>query len=377
MRKRLYILFLALLTWVGSAFASDKLSVANVTLEPGGEATLVINFNFTTDNFTGYQFDLVLPEGIVTVKDEEGSPSFELGEGVYYKSHTVSASHLSSCDRFVCLSTSSQIFKVMSGVLLAIPISTDASLTSGTYEGKLKNIQFGTKDGRTLYLDEATFSITVNSQGGETPSGDRLVVGNAVASPGGSVNLDIQFEFETDNFTGYQFDLVLPESVNVVMDEEDAPSFELGEGVYYKSHNVSASHLSSCDRFVCLSTSSQIFKKMNGLLLTIPVSVAASSSGVLQGMLKNIQFGTQDGRTIYFDNVPFTITIGDGVIIGDVNKDGAVTIADVTALINILGGKDDGAIQKYDHDAADVNLDENVTIDDVPELVNIILNEQP
>jgi hypothetical protein len=151
----------------------------------------------------------------------------------------------------------------------------------------------------------------------------------------------------------------------------------LGEGVYYKSHNVSASHLSSCDRFVCLSTSSQIFKKMNGLLLTIPVSVAASSSGVLQGMLKNIQFGTQDGRTIYFDNVPFTITIGDGVIIGDVNKDGAVTIADVTALINILGGKDDGAIQKYDHDAADVNLDENVTIDDVPELVNIILNEQP
>lgn len=377
MRKRLYILFLALLTWVGSAFASDELSVANVTLEPGGEATLVINFNFTTDNFTGYQFDLVLPEGIVTVKDEGGSPSFELGEGVYYKSHTVSASHLSSCDRFVCLSTSSQIFKVMSGVLLAIPISTDASLTSGTHEGKIKNIQFGTKDGRTLYLDEATFSITVNSQGGETPSGDRLVVGNAVASPGGFVNLDIQFEFETDNFTGYQFDLVLPESVNVVMDEEDAPSFELGEGVYYKSHNVSASHLSSCDRFVCLSTSSQIFKKMNGLLLTIPVSVAASSSGVLQGMLKNIQFGTQDGRTIYFDNVPFTITIGDGVIIGDVNKDGAVTIADVTALINILGGKDDGAIQKYDHDAADVNLDENVTIDDVPELVNIILNEQP
>ena len=87
MRKRLYILFLALLTWVGSAFATDELSVANITLEPGGEATLVIDFNFTTDNFTGYQFDLVLPEGIVTVKDEDDAPSFELGEGVYYKSH--------------------------------------------------------------------------------------------------------------------------------------------------------------------------------------------------------------------------------------------------------------------------------------------------
>lgn len=375
MRKRLYILFLALLTWVGSAFAADVLSVANVTLEPGGEATLEIDFNFATDNFTGYQFDLVLPSGVSTVLDEDEAPSFELGQGVYYKSHTVSASRLSSCDRFVCLSTSSQIFKLMSGVLLTIPVSADASLTGGTYEGKLKNIQFGTKDGRTLYLDEVTFSVTVNSSGGETPSGDRLVVGNVVASPGGTVNLDIQFEFETDNFTGYQFDLVLPEGVNTVMDEEDAPSFELGEGVYYKSHNVSASHLSSCDRFVCLSTSSQIFKKMNGVLLTIPVSVASSCSGVLQGVLKNIQFGTRDGKTYYLENASFEITIGGDLLIGDVNRDGQITIADVTALVDIILGKDDVEPYRYDHLAADVDRNGTITISDVPSLVNIILGQ--
>lgn len=376
MRKRLYILFLALLTWVGSAFASDELSVANVTLEPGGEATLVIDFNFTTDNFTGYQFDLVLPEGIVTVKDEDDAPSFELGEGVYYKSHTISASHLSSCDRFVCLSTNSSVFKKMQGVLLTIPISADATADGGTYEGTLKKIQFGTKDGQTIYLDDVPFSIKVNSQGGETPSGDRLIVEGVSASQGATVNLDIQFEFETDNFTGYQFDLVLPSGVDAVIDEEGAPTFELGEGVYYKSHIVSASHLSSCDRFVCLSTSSMVFKKKNGILLTIPLSVdAAVKNGALQGKLKSIQFGTQNGSTIYFEDVPFTIMVGDESPVGDINYDGLISIADVTALVNIILGKDNEEPYVYNHKAADVNGDKAISISDVTALVNIILGK--
>jgi hypothetical protein len=159
------------------------------------------------------------------------------------------------------------------------------------------------------------------------------------------------------------------------MDEDDAPSFELGEGVYYKSHNVSASHLASCDRFVCLSTSSQIFKKMNGVLLTIPVSVASSCSGVLQGVLKNIQFGTRDGKTYYLENASFEITIGGDLLIGDVNRDGQITIADVTALVDIILGKDDVEPYRYDHLAADVDRNGTITISDVPSLVNIILGQ--
>ena len=225
--KKLYIVFMALLTWVGSAFAADELTVANITSDAGSEATLVIDFNFTTDNFTGYQFDLVLPSGIVTVKDEEGVPSFELGEEVYYKSHTVSASHLSSCDRFVCLSTNSSVFKKMQGTLLSIPICVDADVNSDTYDGKLKNIQFGTKD----------------------------------------------------------------------------------------------------------------------------------------------------GKTIYFEDVPFSITIGDATLVGDVNYDGLISIADVTALVNILLGNDDAEPYKYNHKAANVNGDEDINSEDVTALMGIILGE--
>ena len=61
-------------------------------------------------------------------------------------------------------------------------------------------------------------------------------------------------------------------------------------------------------------------------------------------------------------------------VLGDVNRDGYVTIADVTALVNIILGKATEA-DNYDMKAANVNGDENITIADVTALVNIILGK--
>ncbi len=62
------------------------------------------------------------------------------------------------------------------------------------------------------------------------------------------------------------------------------------------------------------------------------------------------------------------------IILGDVNRDNAITIADVTALVNIILGKDDEE-QLYSHVAADVNEDGDITIADVTALVNLILGK--
>ena len=60
-------------------------------------------------------------------------------------------------------------------------------------------------------------------------------------------------------------------------------------------------------------------------------------------------------------------------LLGDVNGDGQITIADVTALVNIILGKD--TTGQYNHAAADVNQDNQITIADVTALVNIILGK--
>ena len=63
------------------------------------------------------------------------------------------------------------------------------------------------------------------------------------------------------------------------------------------------------------------------------------------------------------------VTMSDTVVPGDVNKDGSITIADVTMLVNQVLGKD------IPTPAADVNGDGRVTIADVTELVNIVLGK--
>ena len=60
-------------------------------------------------------------------------------------------------------------------------------------------------------------------------------------------------------------------------------------------------------------------------------------------------------------------------LMGDVNSDDKVTIADVTALVNIILGKDTAGL--YNRDAADVNGDHQITIADVTALVNVILGK--
>ena len=64
------------------------------------------------------------------------------------------------------------------------------------------------------------------------------------------------------------------------------------------------------------------------------------------------------------------------IIKGNVNKDGKVTIADVTALVDIILGKDGTEPFVFDHECADVNEDGIITIPDVSALVNIILGAE-
>lgn len=66
----------------------------------------------------------------------------------------------------------------------------------------------------------------------------------------------------------------------------------------------------------------------------------------------------------------------EATLVGDVNRDNAVTIADVTALVNILQGKDSQAPYLYDHEAANVDGVGDVTADDLKALVQLLINKK-
>ena len=95
---------------------------------------------------------------------------------------------------------------------------------------------------------------------------------------------------------------------------------------------------------------------------------------------------TYDNSNVYVTNAETTATIalaevqdmyfsneagGSDYKIGDVNKDGSVTISDVTALIDYLLGGDESTINVL---AANVNGDDGVTIADVTALIDLLLS---
>lgn len=85
--------------------------------------------------------------------------------------------------------------------------------------------------------------------------------------------------------------------------------------------------------------------------------------------------GWRDNRLYYTDGSKFVIpgTEPQGMR-GDVNNDGAVTISDVTALINALLNGNQQASDEFNPTNADTNQDGHLSIGDVTALINYLLS---
>ena len=76
---------------------------------------------------------------------------------------------------------------------------------------------------------------------------------------------------------------------------------------------------------------------------------------------------TTSSNIVYLEVRPKPVTL-----LGDVNGDGFVNVADVTALISyVLGGNPSSSFNKFN---ADVNDDNKHTVADVTMLINMVLN---
>ena len=161
-----------MLTGVGTAFA-DTVTVENLTVPIGGQATLVVNYQYdVAEQYSGWQFSLVLPEGLSTLKDSKGNPSFTTGS-CYDASYTFTSSTDGTTDDFVALSLQSSPMTGTSGVLVSIPIvSADNLAVGNTFNATLKGIQFGNVDGvHTTFIDDVVFTITIGQ-----PADTRVVL---------------------------------------------------------------------------------------------------------------------------------------------------------------------------------------------------------
>ena len=197
---------------------------------------------------------------------------------------------------------------------------------------------------------------------------DRFYIDDFSVNAGDTIEVSIMLDNEMD-YTAFQSDLYLPEGFTVLQNANGSYQMALTDRKA-RSHTFSTQMQSDGSiRMLSYSTALAAYKNNSGALVILTLTAAEDFTGPSAIVLKNTLFTTLDGVEVAFPDETCTVTIATTALPGDVNNDGSVNIADVTALIDLLLGG--GSIS---NPAADCNQDSSINISDVTALIDYLLS---
>ena len=169
--KRFFLSVMVSVCTVAVAMA-DGVVVEDVIIPQGGHVALAIGYSINSGaSYTGAQFDMLLPDGVTTLKDGVGKPVVTAGGGL--ADHTISPNYIdSSIDRFVVVSLSKLPFNGVDGDFFTVTLQADASLDVGdTFTATISDVVFTTTDVQNVPLEGLSFSVTIGE-----PADTRVVL---------------------------------------------------------------------------------------------------------------------------------------------------------------------------------------------------------
>ena len=197
---------------------------------------------------------------------------------------------------------------------------------------------------------------------------DVIYVENTKAFIGKNATLSIRMKHETD-VAGFQFNMLLPKGFSI-------KKISRGEGISGLDENDENIYtFKTSDKkdgsrfFLCYSVTNTAMPKgdieIAKVEVNVPENIEAGEYGVILKK-EEMAFGTES-KKVDFVNSMFTVA---DCILGDVNKDGIITVSDITSLGQYLIDNDDTVINKA---AADANGDGEVTVGDITTIATMII----
>lgn len=160
MKKNFFLLFATCLLSMEQAMADNRVTVSDVNVPQGGLAMIEVGCEFDTE-YTGFQLELSLPEGLTLLTGEDGYPVIEKAVDT---NHVLTGNllHSNGNYRFTCRSMDNISIPV-SGVLFRVTLVADASLTLGTLlSASITACEFTrTADSQGETLADASFTISI------------------------------------------------------------------------------------------------------------------------------------------------------------------------------------------------------------------------
>ena len=156
---------------IGQAIAGNVLTVSNVEVPIGGQATIEIGCDFDTE-FTAFELQLALSEGLTLLTNEEGNPIVEHG---FEGSHEILGNLLPSNGnyKFVCYSMDKESLP-LNGTLIRVTIKADDGLQPGAMlSAGIVSCEFvRTADSEGEYLDDKDMPVPVSEIKAEAKGGN-------------------------------------------------------------------------------------------------------------------------------------------------------------------------------------------------------------
>lgn len=248
-----------------------------------------------------------------------------------------------------------------------------------------------TVDATSTYLSaEATYTIVVTQSGvGPTPepqptmAGDYVKVTSAPDDWSGTYlivyedgKLAMDGSLEDVGAVNNNFAVTIADGVIADSNEANAAAFTITKGnkgyVIKNAKGLSIGQTANSNGLLSSASTDYV----NELSMNADGSVNVVGSG---GAYLRFNIAKDQMRFRYFKSSTYTgqkaiaLYMKQKVVllIGDVNGDGSISIADVTALVNIVLGR----TAEFDEKVADVNGDGSVSVADVTALVNLILGK--
>ena len=166
--KRLTFFTLAILAIVSRVSAQESVSVNDITVPPGGEAFLEINYSLEGEGpYVGFMFQIDLPENFSLADNPKGEPGYPL-----YDEEVAALSKMSIITTqaygFAGLPNTASSNISGDGVLMRVKVVADANLDVGsTYMGRISELSFYVRDQAynvtKILLSDVSFDITIGN----------------------------------------------------------------------------------------------------------------------------------------------------------------------------------------------------------------------
>ena len=145
---------------------------------------------------------------------------------------------------------------------------------------------------------------------------------------GGSTEIVVNLANTETTLTGYQMTLYLPEGVSLATDSEGDYEYTLSSR-HKKDHTMTIRSLSDGGYLlVCFSTGKKVIDGTEGELFRLPIIVASSVSGTVQGNLQDIIFSDTGAQTYNAEDVSFDMTVEQPPIVENVTVDATTETVD-------------------------------------------------